>query len=239
VGDEAITLGVPSYVWREGQERRLRLMRQYVSLEGARILDVGCGLGLYIRRFRDFSDDVHGVDIDSAKVREVSATLPNIKQALAEQLPYPDETFDVLLSHEVLEHVSDDRAAVREAHRVLRPGGRLIVFVPNRLYPFETHGIYWRGKYHYGNIPLVNYLPDALRARLCPHVRAYTSRGLRRLFERLPGRIVVHRYLFAGYDNIVARRPALGRLLRRVTYTLEDTPLRFLGLSHFVVYERG
>jgi len=239
VGDEAITLGVPSYVWREGQERRLRLMRQYVSLEGARILDVGCGLGLYVRRFRDFSDDVHGVDIDSAKVREVSATLPNIKQALAEQLPYPDETFDVLLSHEVLEHVSDDRAAVREAHRVLRPGGRLIVFVPNRLYPFETHGIYWRGKYHYGNIPLVNYLPDALRARLCPHVRAYTSRGLRRLFERLPGRIVVHRYLFAGYDNIVARRPALGRLLRRVTYTLEDTPLRFLGLSHFVVYERG
>jgi len=239
VGDEAITLGVPSYVWREGQERRLRLMRQYVSLEGACILDVGCGLGLYIRRFRDFSDDVHGVDIDSAKVREVSATLPNIKQALAEQLPYPDETFDVLLSHEVLEHVSDDRAAVREAHRVLRPGGRLIVFVPNRLYPFETHGIYWRGKYHYGNIPLVNYLPDALRARLCPHVRAYTSRGLRRLFERLPGRIVVHRYLFAGYDNIVARRPALGRLLRRVTYTLEDTPLRFLGLSHFVVYERG
>jgi len=239
VGDEAITLGVPSYVWREGQERRLRLMRQYVSLEGACILDVGCGLGLYIRRFRDFSDDVHGVDIDSAKVREVSATLPNIKQALAEQLPYPDETFDVLLSHEVLEHVSDDRAAVREAHRVLRPGGRLIVFVPNRLYPFETHGIYWRGKYHYGNIPLVNYLPDALRARLCPHVRAYTYRGLRRLFERLPGRIVVHRYLFAGYDNIVARRPALGRLLRRVTYTLEDTPLRFLGLSHFVVYERG
>ena len=239
MGDEAITLGVPSYVWREGQERRLRLMRQYVSLEGACILDVGCGLGLYIRRFRDFSDDVHGVDIDSAKVREVSATLPNIKQALAEQLPYPDETFDVLLSHEVLEHVSDDRAAVREAHRVLRPGGRLIVFVPNRLYPFETHGIYWRGKYHYGNIPLVNYLPDALRARLCPHVRAYTSRGLRRLFERLPGRIVVHRYLFAGYDNIVARRPALGRLLRRVTYTLEDTPLRFLGLSHFVVYERG
>ena len=239
MGDEAITLGVPSYVWREGQERRLRLMQQYVSLEGARILDVGCGLGLYVRRFRDFSDDVHGVDIDPAKVREASATLPNIKQASAEQLPYPDETFDVLLSHEVLEHVSDDRAAVCEAHRVLKPGGRLIVFVPNRLYPFETHGIYWRGKYHYGNIPLVNYLPDALRVRLCPHVRAYTSRGLRRLFERLPGRIVAHRYLFAGYDNIIARRPALGRLLRRVTYSLEDTPLGILGLSHFVVYERS
>ena len=239
MSDEVITLGHPSYIWREGQERRLQLIRQYVTLEEARILDVGCGLGLYVKRFREFSDEVHGVDIDAAKVREASVTLPNIRQAPAECLPYSDETFDVLLSHEVLEHVSDDRAAVREAHRVLKPGGRMVVFVPNRLYPFETHGLYWRGKYHFGNFPLVNYLPNSLRARFCPHVRAYTYGGLRRLFEQLPGRIVVHRYLFAGYDNIMARWPALGRLLRRVTYALEDTPLSFLGLSHLMVYERA
>jgi SAM-dependent methyltransferase len=237
--DKAIELGHPSYVWRDGQERRVQLIRQYVSLDGARILDVGCGLGLYVRRFRAFTEDVHGVDIDADKVLEASVALPNIRQASAEHLPYPDETFDMLLSHEVLEHVSDDRAAVREAHRVLKPGGRLVVFAPNRLYPFETHGVYWRGKYHYGNIPLVNYLPDVLRAKLCPHVRAYTFRGLRRLFEGLPGRIVVHHYLFAGYDNILARRPGLGRFLRRVTYALEGTPLSVLGLSHFVVYERA
>jgi len=237
--DVAIALGHPSYLWREGQERRLQLIRRYVTLEGARILDVGCGLGLYVKKMRQFSDDVHGVDIDPAKVREASATLPNIREAPAEHLPYPDATFDVLLLHEVLEHVNDDRAAVREAHRVLKPGGRMVVFVPNRLYPFETHGIYWRGTYHFGNYLLVNYLPDFLRAKLCPHVRAYTYRSLRRLFAQLPGRIVVHRYLFAGYDNIIARRPALGRILRRVTYALEGTPLSFLGLSHFLVYERA
>ncbi len=48
-----------------------------------------------------------------------------------------------------------------EIFRVLKPGGRLVLFCPNRGYPFETHGIYWRGKYHFGNIPLVNYLPQA------------------------------------------------------------------------------
>jgi len=238
-GDKAIALGHPSYVWREGQERRLRLIRRYVPLEGARILDAGCGLGLYVRRLRDFSDHVYGIDIDADRVREASQSLANIECASAESMPYPDGFFHVVLSHEVLEHVTDDLAAVREAYRVLRPGGHLVVFVPNRFYPLETHGVYWRGDYRFGNIPLINYLPDRWRDRLCPHVRAYTRRGLLRLFEELPGRVMVHRCIFAGYDNVAARSPLLARSLQRMTYALEDTPLQFFGLSHFLIYEKA
>lgn len=236
---KAIVLGHPSYVWREGQERRVALVRQYVHLERARILDVGCGLGLYVRRFRELSEDVHGVDIDPAKVCQASLTLPNIRQAAAESLPYPNDFFDLVFSHEVLEHVTDDRAAAQEAYRVTKPGGHIVVFVPNRFYPFETHGIYWRGTYHFGNIPLVNYLPDALRSRLCPHVRAYTGASLRALFVGLAGRVVTHRVIFAGYDNIAARSPRLGQLLRRVTYALERSPLQILGLSHLFIYQKA
>jgi SAM-dependent methyltransferase len=236
--DKAIVLGHPSYVWRAGQERRFVLLCRYVALDQATILDVGCGLGLYVQRFRDFSSAVYGIDIDDEKVRQAALVLPNIQQGSAEHLPYPDGMFDVILSHEVLEHLPDDRAAVHEAQRVLKIGGRLVIFVPNRFYPFETHGYYRGGCYHYGNIPLINYLPDRWRNKLCPHVRAYTSHSLRRLFEGLPGRIVVHRHIFAGYDNIIARSPNLGRLLRRVTYALEDTPFRVFGLSHFLVYEK-
>jgi len=232
----AITLGHPSYVWRAGQERRLQMVRRYAPLEGARILDVGCGLGLYVRAFAAYSDDVHGVDVDSERVAQASATLANIREASAEALPYPDDYFDLVFSNEVLEHLDDDRAAVREAWRVLKPGGRLVAFAPNRWYPFETHGIYWRGRYHYGNIPLVNYLPATLRQRLAPHVRAYTRRELRHLFDGLAGRIVAHRCIYAGYDNLVARWPLLGRALRASSYALERTPLQFLGLSHFVVF---
>ena len=110
-----------------------------------------------------------------------------------------------------------------------------MIFAPNRLYPFETHGVFWRGRYHFGNIPLVNYLPDRWRARFCPHVRAYTRRDLRQLLDGLPVRIVVHTQIFPGYDKIVHRYPALGHALRRMTYFLERTPrLRsLLGLSHF------
>ena len=117
-------------------------------------------------------------------------------------------------------------------------GGRIVVFVPNRLYPFETHGIFWRGRYHFGNVPLVNWLPMHLRDRLAPHVRAYTTRGLQRLFDGLPVRVVRHTRVFPGYDKIVARAPALGRALRAVTYALERTPLRAFGLSHLLIVER-
>jgi SAM-dependent methyltransferase len=244
--DKAIELGHPSYVWGFGQERRLDLIRRFVPVEGRSILDVGCGLGMYVRALRRFSQDVHGVDIDKEKVAEASQELPNIRVAPAEKLPYPDGTFDIVLSHEVIEHVSNDRQAIAEAVRVLKkpnphegiPGGQLVVFAPNRLYPFETHGAYWGGRYHFGNIPLVNYLPDRWRNRFCPHVRAYTVGGLRQLLNGLPARVVVHIQIFPGYDKLFRHRPALGRTLREITYMLERTPLRIVGLSHFLVAEK-
>ena len=245
--DKAITLGHPSYVWAFGQERRLELVRRFVALEDRAILDVGCGLGMYVKAFRRYSDDVHGVDIDPEKVAAASHELPNIRLASAESLPYTDGRFDVVLSHEVIEHVTDDRQAISEALRVLRdpepakgqPGGHLVLFAPNRLYPFETHGAYLRGRYRPGNIPLVNYLPDRWREQICPHVRAYTPGDLRRLLDGLPARIVLHIQIFPGYDKIVKRRPVLGQTLRRVTYVLEQTPVRVLGLSHFLIAEKS
>ncbi|MCL4825414.1 MAG: methyltransferase domain-containing protein, partial [Anaerolineales bacterium] len=92
---------------------------------------------------------------------EARTRSPRILTAAGERLPLPPGMFDLILSHEVLEHVQDDREAVREMIRVLNPGGRIVIFCPNRGYPFETHGIYWRGRYKFGNIPLVNYLPRA------------------------------------------------------------------------------
>jgi len=121
---------------------------------------------------------------------------------------------------------------------VLRPGGRIVLFCPNRGYPFETHGIYWRGKYHFGNIPLVNYLPRRLRDKLAPHVRVYTRADLEHLFAGLPVRIVTKRTIFGAYDNIIERRPRLGKALRAVLQILEKTPLQRMGLSHFWVIEK-
>jgi SAM-dependent methyltransferase len=237
--ERAIELGHPSYVWRAGQERRIALLCQNVPLAGRKVLDVGSGLGLYVQHFSALGAQAHGVDLDAERVAIARRTNPLIQQGSAESLPYPDGYFQVVFSNEVLEHVDNDAQAVREALRVLAPGGHLALYVPNRLYLFETHGFYWRNKYHFGNIPLINYLPDRWRNRLCPHVRAYTRGQLRALFTELPGRIVLHRCIFAGYDNIVARHLRLGGTLKRASYALEQTPLQWLGLSHLLIFEKA
>jgi len=158
--------------------------------------------------------------------------------AAGESLPFPADTFDLLLSHEVLEHVHDDHMALKEAIRTLKTGGRLVLFTPNRGYPFETHGIYWRGKYRFGNIPLVNYLPRCWRNRLAPHVKVYTRRDLARLFDGLPVKVVEQRIIYGAYDNLIARFGVVGRWLRAFLQSLEYTPLQFFGLSHFWVVEK-
>jgi len=237
--EKAAQRGLPSLIWGPGQARRLALMRRYAILEGARILVDGCGIGVYVEALRAFSREVHGLDIDADYLREARRRgIGCVVQAAAEALPYPDGSFDVILSHEVIEHVDDDRRAVAEMVRVLRPGGRILLFCPNRWFPFETHGHYWRGRYYFGNTPLINYLPDPLRNRLAPHVRTYSGRALRRLFAGLPVRIVHHTRIFPAFDRIADRHPCLGRWLRRLADRLEHTPLNRLGLSHFLVVEK-
>jgi len=230
--------GRPSYTWAFGQERRFRLMLPYLAQSPAPMLDIGCGVGVYVKRFRQQGIPAFGADLEWDHLSDAAASGTPAAASPAEALPFADDCFGTVLLHEVIEHFADDAAALREAVRVTRPGGRLLVFAPNRLYPFETHGVYWRGRYIYGNIPLVGYLPDGLRQRLCPHVRAYTVRGLRELLAPLPVRTLVHVQIYPGYDKISRRQPRLAGAVRGVTYLLENTPLRVFGLSHFIVLEK-
>ena len=231
--------GEPSYVWRAGQERRLQIISQWTRLDGARVLEAGGGLGVYATQISQrFDATVELFDIELERVGAARQNVPHAVVAAAEALPYPANTFDTILSSDVIEHVADDRRSAQEMIRVLKPGGRVIVFTPNRWYPFETHGHYWRGEYHFGNTPLINYLPDTLRDRLAPHVRTYTGRGLRRLFAGCPAAVVAHFRIYAGYDNIIARLGRPGQLIRDSLYRLEGTPLDVWAYSHVLVLEK-
>ena len=236
---KAALRGTPSYIWREGQQRRLGMILKGAGerLSG-RLLDNGCGVGMYTEHLAPFAGQVIGLEYEFERAQQAHQTSRHILSATGEQLPFPAESIDIILSHEVLEHVGDDRAAIQEMVRVIRPGGRIILFCPNRVYPFETHGVYWRGKYHFGNIPLVNYLPRRWRDHLAPHVRVYSRGDLERLFTGLPVREVERRVIFGAYDNIIARFPHLGKILRAVLQGLERTPVQIFGLSHFWVLEK-
>lgn len=236
---KAALRGEPSYVWRAGQQRRFAMILNAASerIRG-RILENGCGVGMYVEHLSAFGGTVIGLEYDFERAREAQARSPHILNAAGEFLPLPSSTFDLILSHEVIEHVQDDRAAVREMIRALKPGGRAVIFCPNRGYPFETHGIYWKGKYHFGNKLFVNYLPRKWRNALAPHVRVYSAGDLEALFADLPVTFIERTIIFGAYDNIIARFGVLGKVLRSLLQFLEKTPLKVFGLSHFWVVEK-
>ncbi len=237
--EKAALRGEPSYVWRAGQERRLGMIVQAAGerIHG-RILENGCGVGMYVDRLQRLGGQVTGLEYDFERAAEARKVSPQIVNAAGEALPFPPSYFDLILSHEVLEHVADDRRSVLEMVRTLKPGGRMAIFVPNRGYPFETHGIYRNGKYSFGNKLFVNYLPRSIRDRLAPHVRVYSAKDLEKLFEGLHVRTLQRTIIFGAYDNLIARFGAAGKMLRGFLQFLERTPLKFFGLSHFWVVEK-
>ncbi len=234
--------GVPSLVWREGQNRRLAMIQAAagprLSAKSLVLVD-GCGVGMYVKALKQFTPFVVGLDIEPERAGASFAHSEFVNVAAGEYLPYPSNHFDLVLSHEVIEHVADDALCLAEMVRVLKPNGRAVIFCPNRGYPFETHGHYWRGQYHFGNTPLINYLPNWWRNKLAPHVRTYTAGNLRQLLAELPVTIITHTQIYPGYDNLVARHPTLGQILQKITYTFEQTPLRLFGLSHLLVIEKN
>lgn len=236
---KAARCGEPSYVWRAGQQRRLEMILEAAGerVQG-QILENGCGVGMYVQRLAGRGGTVIGLEYDFPRAVEAHLENPHMIAAAGEELPFPDDHFDLILSHEVIEHVRDDRAAVEEMVRTLRPGGRLTLFCPNRGYPFETHGVFWRGKYRFGNIPFVNYLPRPWRNRLAPHVRVYSQKDLAGLFSDLPVRVVSQAIIYGAYDNIIERWPRPGKILRFILQRFEKTPLKYFGLSHFWVVEK-
>ena len=237
--DKAALRGEPSYVWRAGQQRRLdMIVRAADERIKGRILEDGCGVGMYVEHLAPFGGTVIGLEYDFERAAQAGSSSPHILNAAGEFLPLPSSSLDLILSHEVIEHLQDDRLGICEMVRVLQPGGRIVLFAPNRGYPFETHGIYWKGRYHFGNKLFVNYLPRRWRNKLAPHVRVYSAKDLEKLFADLPVRIVERHIIFGAYDNLIARFGAAGKILRSVLQFLEKTPFQFLGLSHFWVVEK-
>ena len=99
-----------------------------------RILDVGCGTGANLLMLAEYGD-AEGVDISEdalAFCRERG--LDKVRLGAGEQLPYDDGTFDLVTAFDVVEHMDDDLAGLREMRRVLRPGGRALLFVPTFMF---------------------------------------------------------------------------------------------------------
>ncbi len=109
----------------------------WVPRDARSLLDVGCNAGELLELFRPAFPEMRlvGVDVNAAQMADAAARLPGIefRHASGDALPFADGEFDCATCIEVLEHIPERRrpAALREIHRVVRPGGRFILRVPH------------------------------------------------------------------------------------------------------------
>src|SRR3989338_5487567 len=122
--------------------RRLKFWLSGVEFKNKKILDVGCNTGILLVPLLERGIDVYGIDIskgDIAKVKEKlkDKGLPTecVKVADARKIPYPDNFFDVIILSDIFEHISSPEKAAKEATRVIKPGGKIYVTVPNSWHP--------------------------------------------------------------------------------------------------------
>jgi SAM-dependent methyltransferase len=226
------------YWWHRARRSVVcRVLQRYVPPR-ARVLDVGCGTGATTVALRRFGS-VSGLDMGLAALRHARARGLPVACGSAERLPLDDGRLDVIVALDVLEHLEDDRRALREILRALRPGGVLLVTVPAYPFLWSSHDEALGHRRRYRLAELRNRISAAgFQIELCSYVMALALpvAAAVRLAERLrpPG----HRPSESGYVRLPRLlNDALAQLTSLSGWLLGFMALPF-GLSVLAVGRR-
>lgn len=229
----SISLGGPASYGSYAVKKRIRTIDETVDLRGKRLLDIGCGNGCYTQELACRAAYICGIDIQISHLKAFRQPIERI-QAAGENLPLRSESFDVVTMIEVLEHTRSDEQTLKECFRVLKPGGLLVLFVPNKLYPFESHPCHVGSLQIGSNIPLVSWLPEFLHKHLC-HARIYTRRKLLAIADRVGLQILKTGYMFPPLDSFPL---PFKETYRRIALRLEHYSLAKFGVSIYAVFQK-
>jgi 2-polyprenyl-6-hydroxyphenyl methylase/3-demethylubiquinone-9 3-methyltransferase len=198
------------------------------------VVDIGCGAGTQSIVWAELGHAVHAIDVNEPLVALARERAENAGFAVdfrvgsATALPWPDESADVCLALELLEHVADWRTCLNEFMRILRPGGALFVTTSNLLCPVQAEF----------NLPLYSWYPGRLK-RYFEHLATTTRPDLAN-YATYPA---VNWFTYYGLQNVLARNgfhcldrfdmidvDAKGVPARLIVNTVRSlAPLRYLG----------
>lgn len=219
--------------------------------ETSRLLDLGSGVGSFVVACRKRGLHCFGIEPDrigngaeltSIQIARRRVTQPVFAAAVGESLPFADRTFDLVSMNQVIEHVSDQSAVLREATRVLKDGGVLYIACPNYLRFYEPHyKIFW--------LPLMPKILGRAYLRLrgrrpvmLEQITYTTNRRLRKLLKNLgPGYTLfdLHREQFVKKRAEASFVAWSTRLVSQLTYLPVVGPLVLLSVLWFGSIREG
>jgi len=180
------------WIVRKIEGLRIDCCRKVLKLSGKEtVLDVGCGSGHLLRDLH--AAKIVGVDLSEYLLEQARARLKGqenitLIKAHAEALPFPDQSFDRVACCEMLEHVQDISAVLKEIHRVTKPGSRVVISLPNEhLINISKKMVLFLGlkKWIAGNYSMSNNMmdewhlseitPDQLKIMISPFFDLMTS----------------------------------------------------------------
>jgi SAM-dependent methyltransferase len=201
-------------------------------------LDYGCAEGGYASALlNNGATSVVGVDILEDRINSATARqLPNAAFYAFDgsRLDFPGESFDGAFVNEVLEHVPDEHDSLLEIHRVLRPGGRLVVMSPNRWFPVEGHAV-TIGGVRFGPAPLIPWLPMRL-TRKWTDARNYWPHQLIHLVCKSGFVIQETGFVWPIFEQYPWLPAPIISVYQRWMNRIDDIPgLRRFGLSTLII----
>ncbi|BDV43441.1 hypothetical protein GURASL_23640 [Geotalea uraniireducens] len=215
--------------------KRLSILTKYITLPNARVLDAGCGSGQYLVSLLGLGVDAWGVEYFDNKVNIFRKANPEYASRILcgdiSVLPFPDNNFDVVLLNEVLEHVPNIEASLAEINRVLKQDGVLVVFSPNRFYPFETHEVRLKllGIKIPHAFPGIPYLPLFIGTKLFDYeARNFWPHQLINLLNCNSFTVIDTNFIVQTFENISGHQPKLVKcvtpILRKLFSLMELIP---------------
>lgn len=114
----------------------ISILQKFKDLKNSRVLDIGIGYGIITSELSCYCKQVIGVDIIDARKNAKGYEFKKIKDTI---LPFEDNSFDIVISNQILEHVRNQKEHINEIHRVLKKGGICYFATPNKFWVIESH----------------------------------------------------------------------------------------------------
>jgi len=203
------------------------------------ILDFGCGYGAYTKLLKQYGAVVVGVDLSQEYIFKAKHLHPELffLKASGETLPFKNESFEIVCLIEVLEHVQNENSVLEEINRILTPGGRLLITVPNKFFPFETHSIKIGEKILEPPIPFFSWLPDCLRKPF-ERARIYNPKKIISLLRKHRFRVVTVDFIPPLFEGVFENIPGI-KTLRNVADKIFNLPLiKLFSMSILAVAQK-